>query len=118
MVQPQRLLPDRERPFVEQLDLAVLARSLQSAPRLLRLMATSGWSGPSAFLAFEIAAGRFPCGRRAQNRTSPLARRTIAVSPPAAILHIDRCGTRRRPRASGPTAPRRYPDAQANRGYS
>ena len=49
MVGAERLLADGQGALVERLGLGVLAHRLYSTARLLRLVAVSGWSGPSAF---------------------------------------------------------------------
>ena len=45
----ERLLVDRQRALVELLGVGILALPEYTMARLLRVMATSGWSAPSAF---------------------------------------------------------------------
>ena len=62
MIRAEGLLPDRQRALVERLGLRVLALGIgSSAARLFRLVATSGWSGPTFFSA--ICSACFPTSK-------------------------------------------------------
>ena len=64
VVGAQRRLADRQRPAEQRLRLPVPAPGPEPSARLLRLMAVSGWSGPSA-------ASRIASARRCSSSASP-----------------------------------------------